>query len=245
MPSQSDLNDAYTDKYLEPGQEQDETQEEYVIEQAYPEGEEYRSEARGEEEAAAAEGETGGEYVEERHEEPDPSPPHEPSTTHQEPLVPSHDKPPTSELERVLRTFVVPDPRPTPRKPHLFNPRTPVDPSLGRAPSVVPQKRKTRSPPAAQAATDPPSRPPTPASAPAPAPVPAPAPAPPRHRATTPPFMEEMRRTKISRMFAATTGPGGSRIPEQQMSFSTITLLHGHIVQKSYLKEKRYVDQRD
>lgn len=60
-----------------------------------------------------------------------------------------------------------------------------------------------------------------------------------RGRATTPPFLEEMRRTKISRMFAATTGPGGSRIPEQQMSFSTITLLHGHIVQKSYLKEKR------
>ncbi|KAJ9115077.1 hypothetical protein QFC22_005405 [Naganishia vaughanmartiniae] len=62
-----------------------------------------------------------------------------------------------------------------------------------------------------------------------------------RGRATTPPFLEEMRRTKISRMFAATTGPGGSRIPEQQMSFSTITLLHGHIVQKSYLKEKRFL----
>ncbi|KAJ9103345.1 hypothetical protein QFC19_004443 [Naganishia cerealis] len=62
-----------------------------------------------------------------------------------------------------------------------------------------------------------------------------------RARATTPPFLEEMRRTKISRMFAATMGPGGSRIPEQQMSFSTITLLHGHIVQKSYLKEKRFL----
>ena len=240
MPSQSDLNDAYTDKYLEHGQEQEHehehehegAQDEYVIEEAYSEADVYRGQTRRDE-ADGADGETPGEYVEERHEEPHPSPPHEPSTTEQEPsVVPTHEKPPTSELERVLRTFVVSDhSRPARRKPDPpLNARsTPVvDPCPGPSPSVVvPQKRKTRSPPPAQAAAENPQR------------RPAVQQALPRHRATTPPFMEEMRRTKISRMFAATTGPGGSRIPEQQMSFSTITLLHGHIVQKSYLKEKR------
>jgi hypothetical protein len=154
-----------------------------------------------------------------------------------------------TELERALQTFAVPDPRQDhDDSTHPTRIGTPTSEAAGPSrstqlfPQVVPQKRKarhhvspesTRTPAPERLALGRNSSVPqlngttlTP------------------RRATTPPFLEEMRRTKISRMFAATTGPGGSRIPEQQMSFSTITLLHGHIVQKSYLKEKRLVRRR-
>lgn len=52
---------------------------------------------------------------------------------------------------------------------------------------------------------------------------------------------EDDKVPKISRMFAATMGPNGSRIPEQQMSFSTISVLCGWVAQKSYGKEKRFL----
>lgn len=61
-----------------------------------------------------------------------------------------------------------------------------------------------------------------------------------KRRATSPPHQDSPpRHGKIARLFAATTGPNGARIPEQSMSFSTITLLHGHVAQKSYGPEKR------
>ncbi|KAJ9095619.1 hypothetical protein QFC21_005490 [Naganishia friedmannii] len=119
--------------------------------------------------------------------------------------------------------------------------------SLPLSSQVVPQKRKARSEVSPDDILTRMSSPDSVAGPSRPKPSGSAQPIPPtpavhaRGRATTPPFLEEMRRTKISRMFAATTGPGGSRIPEQQMSFSTITLLHGHIVQKSYLKEKRFL----
>ncbi len=63
-----------------------------------------------------------------------------------------------------------------------------------------------------------------------------------KRRATSPPHQDTPpRHGKIARLFAATTGPNGARIPEQSMSFSTITLLHGHVAQKSYGPEKRQV----
>lgn len=72
---------------------------------------------------------------------------------------------------------------------------------------------------------------------------------PPAAAARPDPFAEARRATleqrrrhqKIARLFAATTGPNGARIPEQSMSFSTITLSHGHVAQKSYGPEKRWV----
>ncbi len=76
---------------------------------------------------------------------------------------------------------------------------------------------------------------------------------PPAVAARPDPFAEARRATleqrrrhqKIARLFAATTGPNGARIPEQSMSFSTITLSHGHVAQKSYGPEKRCVEGRD
>jgi hypothetical protein len=158
--------------------------------------------------------------------------------THSLRVAPSRTTP-TTELERALQTFAVPEARQDQVEPRPI--RTTADAGPSRSahpfPQVVPQKRKAR-----QHVSPDSTRTPTSERLPIGRNNSAPqlngTTHPPR-RAATPPFLEEMRRTKISRMFAATTGPGGSRIPEQQMSFSTITLLHGHIVQKSYLKEKR------
>ncbi|KAI5454274.1 hypothetical protein NCC49_004334 [Naganishia albida] len=152
-----------------------------------------------------------------------------------------------TELERALQTLAAPETRQDQAAEPRATRTSAADAGPSRPahsfPQVVPQKRKAR-----QHASPDPTRIPTSSdrvpigrNSSAPLLNGTPHAPPPARRAATPPFLEEMRRTKISRMFAATTGPGGSRIPEQQMSFSTITLLHGHIVQKSYLKEKRFL----
>lgn len=164
-----------------------------------------------------------------------------------------------TELERALQTFAVPQPRqeqerekevyPSQRTGNALTvvgggeagPSSRPPPPLAPFPQVVPQKRKSRPEPSPDSNRTTRASEPLSLGRTSSATLQASIASHPHRRATTPPFLEEMRRTKISRMFAATTGPGGSRIPEQQMSFSTITLLHGHIVQKSYLKEKRCV----